>query len=387
MGYIVAHSNAERESNSDDRCRADRSRRDRYQASPMSENYYERLVDEDALVAYLEANLGEADDYDIARHQEGHSNETLFVTWGDRELVIRRPPPGETADTAHDVLREYRVTNAVADTDVPVPDPLLACEDHDVIGSDFYVMERLEGDVLREGEPDRFAELDHRRRIGEELVDTLAKVHDLEYEGIGLGEFGRPEGYTQRQVDRWGKQLSWAFEVTEDEREVPDLHEVGDWLRDNVPEEHPHTLVHGDYKLDNVMFAPGTPPELVGVFDWEMATLGDPRADLGWMLSYWRDAKDPEPSIPELTTRFMEQEGYSSRVELVERWEDGTGYEFEHERFYRTLAVYKLAGLGEMFFRRYLEGNSDDPMYPKMRNRVPALAARAKRIIEGDEPL
>ncbi|ELY67825.1 phosphotransferase family protein [Natrinema versiforme] len=353
----------------------------------MSENYYERLVDEDALVAYLEANLGEADDYDIARHQEGHSNETLFVTWGDRELVIRRPPPGETADTAHDVLREYRVTNAVADTDVPVPDPLLACEDHDVIGSDFYVMERLEGDVLREGEPDRFAELDHRRRIGEELVDTLAKVHDLEYEGIGLGEFGRPEGYTQRQVDRWGKQLSWAFEVTEDEREVPDLHEVGDWLRDNVPEEHPHTLVHGDYKLDNVMFAPGTPPELVGVFDWEMATLGDPRADLGWMLSYWRDAKDPEPSIPELTTRFMEQEGYSSRVELVERWEDGTGYEFEHERFYRTLAVYKLAGLGEMFFRRYLEGNSDDPMYPKMRNRVPALAARAKRIIEGDEPL
>ncbi|MGQ3410945.1 phosphotransferase family protein [Natrinema sp. LN54] len=353
----------------------------------MSENYYERLVDEDALVAYLEANLGEVDDYDIARHQEGHSNETLFVTWGDRELVIRRPPPGETADTAHDVLREYRVTDAVADTDVPVPEPLLACEDHDVIGSDFYVMEQLEGDVLREGEPERFAAPEHRRRIGEELVDTLATIHDLEYEAIGLGEFGRPEGYTQRQVDRWGKQLSWAFEVTEDEREVPDLHEVGDWLRDNVPEEHPHTLVHGDYKLDNVMFAPGTPPELVGVFDWEMATLGDPRADLGWMLSYWRDAKDPEPSIPELTTRFMERDGYSSRAELVERWEDRTGYEFEHERFYRTLAVYKLAALGEMFFRRYLEGNSDDPMYPKMEDRVPALAARAKRIIEGDEPL
>jgi len=118
-----------------------------------------------------------------------------------------------------------------------------------------------------------------------------------------------------------------------------------------------------------------------------MATLGDPRADLGWMLSYWRDAKDPEPSIPELSTRFMEREGYSSRPELVERWEELTGYEFKHERFYRTLAVYKLAGLGEMFFRRYLEGNSDDPMYPKMEERVPALAARAKRIIEGDEPL
>ncbi|WP_226480212.1 phosphotransferase family protein [Natrinema amylolyticum] len=353
----------------------------------MSETYYERLVDEDALVAYLEDHLGSVDDYEIERHQEGHSNETLFVTWGDRELVIRRPPPGETADTAHDVLREYRVTNAVADTDVPVPNPVLACEDHDVIGSDFYVMEQLEGDVLREGEPERFAAPEHRRRIGEELVDTLAEIHDLDYEAIGLGEFGRPEGYTQRQVDRWGKQLSWAFEVTEEEREIPDLHEVGDWLRDNVPEEHPHTLVHGDYKLDNVMFGPGTPPELVGVFDWEMATLGDPRADLGWMLSYWRDSKDPDPEIPELVTRFMEQEGYPTRRELVDRWEDRTGYEFEQERFYRALAVYKLAGLGEMFFRRYLEGNSDDPMYPKMEDRVPALAARAKRIIEGDEPL
>jgi len=353
----------------------------------MSENYYERLVDEDALVAYLGEHLGEVDDYDIARHQEGHSNETLFVTWGDRELVIRRPPPGETADTAHDVLREYRVTNAVADTDVPVPTPVLACEDHDIIGSDFYVMEQLEGTSSARTSPNGSPSRTSASGCGEELVDTLAKIHDLDYEEIGLGEFGRPAGYTQRQVDRWGKQLSWAFEVTEDEREVPDLHEVGDWLRDNVPDEHPHTLVHGDYKLDNVMFAPGTPPELIGVFDWEMATLGDPRADLGWMLSYWRDAKDPEPSIPELSTRFMEREGYSSRPELVERWEELTGYEFKHERFYRTLAVYKLAGLGEMFFRRYLEGNSDDPMYPKMEERVPALAARAKRIIEGDEPL
>ncbi|SDJ49751.1 phosphotransferase family protein [Natronorubrum texcoconense] len=353
----------------------------------MSDTYYERLVDEDALAAHLEEHLGEADDYDVERHQEGHSNETLFVTWGDRELVIRRPPPGETADTAHDVIREYSVMNAVADTDVPVPTPVLACEDHDIIGSDFYVMDRLEGDVLREGEPERFADPDQRERIGEELVDTLAKIHRLDYEEIGLGEFGRPAGYTQRQVDRWGKQLSWAFEVTEDEREVPVLHEVGDWLRDNVPEGHPHTLVHGDYKLDNVMFAPGTPPELIAVFDWEMSTLGDPRADLGWMLSYWRDAKDPEPSIPELTTRFMEREGYSSRAELVARWEELTGLEFEHERFYRTLAVYKLAGLGEMFFRRYLEGNSDNPMYPKMEERVPALADRAKRIIDGDEPL
>ena len=362
-------------------------RRDGSRQPLMTDSYYDRLVDEDALATFLEDKIGEADDYDVERHQEGHSNETLFVTWGDRDLVLRRPPPGETADTAHDVIREYEVMNAVAETDVPVPNLVLACEDHDVIGSDFYLMDRLKGDVLREDEPDRFAAPEHRRRMGEELVETLANIHRLDYEALGLGEFGYPPGYTDRQVERWGQQLMWAFEVTADEREVPDLYEVGSWLQENAPDEHPHTLVHGDYKLDNVMFGPGTPPELVAVFDWEMATLGDPRADLGWMLSYWRDPKDPEPTIPELVTRFMEREGYPTRLELVDRWEERTGLEFEHERFYRALAVYKLAGLGEMFFRRYLEGNSDNPMYPKMEDRVPALAARAKRIVEGDEPL
>ncbi|SDR16637.1 phosphotransferase family protein [Natronobacterium texcoconense] len=355
----------------------------------MSEDYYERLVDEEALADYLREHLGDVDNYAVDRHQEGHSNETLFVTWGDRELVVRRPPPGETADTAHDVLREYRVTNALAETAVPVPEPILACDDHDVIGSDFYVMDRLEGAVLRESEPDEFGDPDSRQRIGEELVDTLAAIHDVDYEAVGLEDFGHPPGYTERQVERWGQQLMWAFDVTTEEREVSDLYDVGAWLQENVPEDHPHTLVHGDYKLDNVMYAADADglPELVGVFDWEMATLGDPRADLGWMLSYWRDSKDPEPVIPELTTTFMEGDGYPARRELVDRWESQTGFTFEHDRFYRALAVYKLAALGEMFFRRYLEGNSDDPMYPLMEDRVPALAARAKRIIDGDEPL
>ncbi|MCL7416578.1 MAG: phosphotransferase family protein [Halalkalicoccus sp.] len=365
------------------------------------ETYFERLVDEEALAAYLEGELGPGEEYSVSHHQEGHSNETLFVTWGERELVIRRPPPGETADTAHDVLREYRVMDALQGTDVPLPDTLLACEDHDVMGSDFYVMERVEGDVLREREPERFA--DHRERIGHELVDSLVAIHEVDPQAVGLGEFGRPAGYTDRQVERWGKQIEWATEVTSGERAVPTLKNVGDWLEANKPDSHPHTLVHGDYKLDNVMFAPGggrdaspteragdtreQPPDLVAVFDWEMSTLGDPLADLGWMLSYWRDPKDPDPAIPELTARFMEREGYPTRRELVERYEEAAGIEFEDERFYRALAVYKLAALGEMFFRRYLEGNSDDPMYPKMRERVPALAERGARIIEGEEPL
>jgi len=349
--------------------------------------YFDRIVDVDRLEEFLESELGPAEEYHVEHHQEGHSNETLFVTWGARELVIRRPPPGEVAESAHDVLREYEVMDALQDTGVPLPTTVAATEDHDIIGSDFYVMDRVAGDVLREGLPERFENPDAREAIGRELVDGLAEIHAVDYEAVGLEEFGYPPGFTERQVDRWTKQLMWAFEVTVEEREVPKLYDVMEWLSDNVPEEMPDTLVHGDYKLDNVMYGPSDDPDLVAVFDWEMSTLGDPFTDLGWMLSYWRDAKDPDPAVPELTAQFMEGGDFMTREELVARYEERTGFAFENERFYRALAVYKLAGLGEMFFRRYLEGNSDDPMYPTMRERVPALADRATRIIEGDEPL
>jgi aminoglycoside phosphotransferase (APT) family kinase protein len=366
--------------------------------------YLRRLVDEDALREYLESHLGPADEYAVAHHQAGHSNETLFVTWGDRDLVLRRPPPGETAETAHDVLREYRVVDALQETAVPVPPTVLSCDEHDVLGADFYVMDRVAGDVLRDDEPERFATPEHRRRVGEELVDGLAAIHRVDYDAVGLGDLGHPEGYTERQVERWSQQVTWAFQVTADDREVPALYEVTEWLQANVPDDHPHALVHGDYKLDNVMFGParrdaprdgrageareaGTPPDLAAVFDWEMSTLGDPRADLGWLLAYWRDPGDPAPAVPELEATFMERDGYPTRRELVARYEDRTGVAYAHDRFYRTLAIYKLCALGEMFYRRHLEGNADDPLYPRMAERVPALADRALRVIEGDRPL
>jgi aminoglycoside phosphotransferase (APT) family kinase protein len=355
------------------------------------EDYFRRIVDEDRLADYLERELGPVGEYAVRHHQEGHSNETLFVTWGDEELVIRRPPPGETADTAHDVLREFRVVDALQGTAVRVPETLLACEDHDVLGADFYVMRRVAGDVFRDGEPERFRNPQAREQVGYELVENLARVHQVDYDAVGLpaGDFGYPDGFTARQVKRWSEQLTWAFGVTAEEREVPVLYEVMEWLQDNVPEETPTTLVHGDYKLDNVMYGPGADPEVVAVMDWEMSTLGDPFTDLGWMLSYWWAKKDPDPpeSTDSLSNTFMTKEGYPTRRELVRRYEELTGLEYSNDRFYRALAVYKLAGLGEMFFRRYLEGNSDDPMYPKMRDGVPALADRAKRIIEGKEPL
>jgi aminoglycoside phosphotransferase (APT) family kinase protein len=351
------------------------------------EEYVDRLLDETALTDYLTTELDPVDQYEVHRHRAGHSNETLFLTWGTRELVLRRPPPGSKADTAHNVLREHRVMDALQETDVRVPTTVLACDDPDVIGDDFYVMERTDGDVIRTDEPERFAEPERRRRIGEELVDRLAEVHAVDYETVGLADFGRPEGYIDRQVQRWHKQFEWASTVTASVREVDVLDEVGAWLDENVPTTTRHTLVHGDYKLDNVMVGQDQPPEIVGIFDWELSTLGDPLLDLGWLVTYWRDADDPSPAIPELVPTFTERDGYPEKSQLIERYENATGTSFEHGRFYRALSVYKLAALCEMFYRRYLEENADNPMYPKMEERVPAIADWAQRIIDGEEPL
>ncbi|NKE37489.1 phosphotransferase family protein [Natronococcus sp. JC468] len=352
------------------------------------DDYLDRLVDEASLRSYLAAALGEANRLDVERVDEGHSNETLFVAWDDEDLVVRRPPPGETADTAHDVLREHRVVSALQDTDVPVPETVLACEDRDVLGSEFYVMRRLEGDVIRAEEPPWLDGPDARRAVGEELVATLAAIHGVDYDAVGLGEFGRPSGFTDRQVERWRGQFEWALETTAEHRALEDLDRVTEWLESNVPETHPETLVHGDFKLDNVMFArpeAGTDgdPETLAVFDWEMATLGDPFTDLGWMLSFWYDEGDPDPPIPGLYPTITARDGYPSRRALIERYERHTGLSFDEPRFYLVLATYKMAALGEMFFARHLSGDSDDPLYPKMETGVPALLDRAVRLVDG----
>lgn len=351
-----------------------------------SNDHLSQLIDEEAFAEFLTERVGPADELDVAYHDEGHSNEVLFIEWGDQSYALRRPPAGKTPESAHNVLREHKVMAALADTAVPVPETVAACNDHSVIGSDFFVMKRMEGTVIHNdaGEPDRFQTAAHREEIGSEMVQTLATIHDVDYERIGLGEFGNPDAYLSKQVDLWTHQMEQSFERSG--REIDALKAAAEWLAQSIPASGDAALVHGDYKLDNVMFAPGTPPRIVGVFDWEMSTLGDPLADVGYMLFNWTHGS-VESSIPELFPRFTTASGYPDQRDLVEMYEEASGRTYDHDRFYRALAGFKLATALEAFYARYLDGSTTDPMFPQLEHGVPELADRVQRIINGEETL
>ena len=335
-----------------------------------------QLIDEAGLVRYLDDRIPGDGDWTVLRHQAGHSNETFFLRRGNEDLVLRRPPLGAFLPSAHDVGREYRVLSALQDTSVRVPRTILGCTDESVIGAPFYVMERVDGTVIRMEVPDLFAE-EHRRKIGEELIDALVELHSVDPGACGLGEFGKPSGYLERQLRRWRGQMELTLPHT---RPIPDLERVGEWLAENLPVSGPTTLVHGDYKLDNVMFAEETPARLVAILDWEMSTLGDPLADLGWMVSFWREPGDEAGNLFAETTRVTELPGFSSRADLIERYARATGRKVEQLDWYQVLAIWKLAILLEGSYARHLAGMTDDPFFERMEHGVPALAAAALQV-------
>ena len=318
------------------------------------------LVDPNRLAAWLGGPV------DVERHQAGHSNETFFVRYHGAEYVLRRPPRGAFLPTAHDVLRGHRVLAALAPTGVRAPKPYCACEDESVIGAPFYLMERVPGFVVRDRFPRELAP--HAQRMGDELIDALAELHNLEWRGTALEQLGKADGYLARQVKRWTGQMDMTLPWTEEKRPVPELREVGAWLAANAPESPRTTVVHGDYKPDNVVFAPDG--SLRAILDWEMSTLGDPLADLGWLLSFWKN----ESSIQRDVTLAP---GFADREALIARYEKATGTPARNLAYYEALAVWKLAILLEGSYARHLLGATDDPFFAKMETGVPELARRA----------
>lgn len=343
----------------------------------------EQLVDPGKLNDYLQNRLEGDGPFEVSRHIAGHSNETFFIGRGEHRWVLRRPPAAVYLPTAHDVLREHRVLSALAGTSVRVPKVLLACEDESVIGAPFYVMERVEGAVIRDAVPNPIDDPANRRLIGEELVRALAELHAVDFAAVGLEGFGKPEGYLERQIRRWSGQLELATSITAAQRPVPQMWEVRDWLASSVPASPAPAVVHGDYKLDNVMFAPGAPACLVSIFDWEMATLGDPLADLGWMLSFWTDPDDPPAPLAGGLPRVTDAPGFMTRAELIDLYGALSGRSVGDLRWYVVAAVWKLACLLEGSYGRHLMGTTDDPFFARLGEGVPALAQRALEIGKG----
>jgi aminoglycoside phosphotransferase (APT) family kinase protein len=334
------------------------------------------LVDVEALSRYLDDKVSGIGDVEVERYQAGHSNETFFVRRSGHEWVLRRPPRGAFLPTAHDVMREFRVLSALASVTTRAPEPVLACEDGSVIGAPFYLMERVHGLVVRDRLPE-WADEGQRARMGEELIDALAELHAVDWRQAGLEGWGRPSGYLERQLRRWSGQLALTMPMT---RSLPDLERIGAWLGEHLPESPPPVIVHGDYKLDNVVFGEEAPARLVAILDWEMSTIGDPIADLGYLLSFWSEPGDPPDSVLSEQLGLTRQPGFHSRAELVERYRIATGRDAGDVDWYRVLAIWKLAILLEGSYARHLAGVTDDPFFALLEEGVPALADRALDI-------
>ena len=310
---------------------------------------------------------------------DGHSNITYVMDRGGREAVLRRPPRGPLPPTAHDMMREARLLSALEPTVARTPKVLAICEDPAVIGAPFYVMEKVEGDVIVSEVPDRFDSPEECRRIGEELIDALVEFHSVDWQAAGLEGFGKPTGYLERQVRRFTG--LWEINKT---REIDAVEKVGTWLAANMPESGPATIVHGDYRLGNTMYAPGNPARLNAIFDWEMATIGDPLADLGYLCTLWSDTDDPDRGMFELTA-VTRGEGFPTRAELVARYEEQSGRAMGNFAWYATLALWKAVVFMEGNFKRASAGSVDDPFLKSFGSGVVELAERALALAEGRE--
>ncbi|HEX7305019.1 phosphotransferase family protein [Lentzea sp.] len=291
----------------------------------------------------------------------GRSNLTYSVTDGTQRWVLRRPPLGHVLATAHDMAREFRVISALADTSVPVPHAYRLVEDPAVIGAPFYLMEQMPGAALRERSQCPWLTPDMATSISHRLVDVLADLHSVDPASVGLGDFGRPEGFLARQVKRWGKQLDASRS-----RDLPGIDELRDKLAATVPDSPRATIIHGDYRLDNALVT-RDPLDISAVLDWEMATLGDPLADLGLLYVYWAGlGSDPNTGSDPITGGVTSLPGFPTADELVARYTARTGTDTSGLGWYVAFGYFKLAVIVEGIHFRFASGKTVGAGFEKL---------------------
>ena len=342
-------------------------------------------LDWDALASYarpkLAAVLGdgfhESPSLTVEQFHGGHSNLTYLLRFGDQEFVMRRPPFGPLALKAHDMAREYHILEAVHTVFPLAPRSFVLCEDQSIIGSIFYIMERRHGLVVRFDEPPELANRPaERRRVSEAMVAALATLHMVDISAPNLLSLGKPAGFVERQVSGWGER--WKRSQTS---ELPEMDMLASWLTTHLPSDPARpTLVHGDFKLDNVMLDKDDLGRIVAVFDWEMSAVGDPLVDLGILLCYW--VHTAAPSQRDALTSVTNRPGWFTREEILERYAEQTGFDLANITFYEVFAVFKLTVVLQQIFFRYHRGQTDDPRFATLDERVQWLAHIGAALVE-----
>jgi len=337
--------------------------------------------DEDRLAAYLRDQLPGADQpLTVRQFGGGKANLTYLLDYGSHQYVLRRPPLGPVAEKAHDMKREYTVLSRLHEAYPLAPEAYLYCPDEDVIGADFFIMERRRGVVIRETMPEAFVDIDDAPpRASRALIDALVELHAVDYEAIGLGELGQPDGFIERQIEGWYRR--WHAAKT---AELESMDGVYHWLKEHTPSDARAALVHNDYKLDNLMLADDDPARAVAVFDWDMCTLGDPLSDLGALLTYWAQPDDPAPFRQ---IAMMPIDGrFPSRAELVERYTAQSGRDVSDIHFYHALGLYRLTVIIAQIYIRYKRGQTQDERFAHLDEMVPVTAQAAYAVAQGKWP-
>ncbi|MCB0596521.1 MAG: phosphotransferase family protein [Lewinellaceae bacterium] len=313
----------------------------------------------------------------IRQFPGGYSNLTYLLQTGRGEYVLRRPPFGANIKSAHDMGREYRVLSALDGIYEKIPRPVLYCEDETVIGVPFYIMERVQGVILRGGSFKKMGlEPDQMRAISEAAVDNLAGLHRIDIQATGLAGIGKPEGYIGRQVEGWAKRYYKAQTDT-----IPDMDELAEWMRANQPEEGPAGLIHNDYKYDNLVLQTDQLSHIRAVLDWEMATVGDPLMDLGTSLAYWTEPGEAR-LLPLAAANLTWLPGNLTRAEVVERYAAQSGRHVGDPLFYYVYGAFKIGVIVQQIYARYRKGHTRDERFANLIEAVRFFGQLGRRALD-----
>ncbi|HEY5341041.1 MAG TPA: phosphotransferase family protein [Candidatus Aquilonibacter sp.] len=317
----------------------------------------EERLDLTRLEPYLREHLAESGAFSLRQFGGGHANLTYLVRFGEHEYVLRRPPLGPVPAHAHDMRREHTVLSKVYVAFPLAPRSYHLCTDHAIVGSDFVIEERKEGIAIRRDIPERFhGDAVFGQRLGNAIVDTLAALHGVDVPAAGLADLGHPDGYVTRQLDGWAKR--WDAARTSGSADASALIT---WMRERLPESPAATIVHNDYKLDNMLLDPGDPATIAAVLDWDMCTYGDPLMDLGYVLALWPQAGDP-PAF-RLWGMPSWREGFPTRADVVERYAEATGFDCSHIAWYHVFNVFRFAAIIQQIYKRYDAGQTHDARF------------------------